>query len=114
MNTHFTRTELLISVIAQLLMGCRHVAVGASSPIPGSAALLARKLCGGELRVSVLGSRKNNFFTSGGVEGNVVVGRLGMLVRRGCCRREHWALLWPTLICCSTTYAIHRYGSSPS
>ena len=68
MNTHFTQTELLISVIAHLLMGCRHVAVGASSPIPGSAALLARKLSGGEMRVSVLGSRKNNFFTSGGVE----------------------------------------------
>ena len=38
----FTSTELLISVIAELLRGVRHVAVGAASPIPGSAALMAR------------------------------------------------------------------------
>jgi len=69
-------SELLIAVIARLLEGCRHVAVGSQSPIPGSAALLARELSragpdGGErepMRVSVLGSRRNNFFTSGGVE----------------------------------------------
>jgi glutaconate CoA-transferase, subunit B len=64
----FTRTELLISVIARLLAGCRHVAVGASSPIPGAGALLARAQSNGGMRVSVLGSQKNNFFTSGGVE----------------------------------------------
>lgn len=64
----FTRTELLICVIARLLEGSRHVAVGASSPIPGAAALLARRLSGGALRVTILGSRRNNFFTSGGVE----------------------------------------------
>jgi glutaconate CoA-transferase, subunit B len=68
----FTQTELLVAVIARLLEGCRHVAVGAQSPIPGSAALLARELsrkAGAEpMRVSVLGSRRNNFFTSGGVE----------------------------------------------
>jgi len=62
------RTELLITVIARLLEGCRHVAVGASSPIPGSGALLARSLSDGAMRVSVLGSRRNNFFTNGGVE----------------------------------------------
>lgn len=60
--------ELLISVIAGLLEGCRHVAVGASSPIPGAGALLAQNLSGGEMRVNVLGSRRNNFFTDGGVE----------------------------------------------
>ncbi|MGD2139512.1 MAG: CoA-transferase [Burkholderiales bacterium] len=64
----FSTTELLICVIARLLSGCRHVAVGASSPIPGSGALLARVLSDGALRVSVLGSRRNNFFTNGGVE----------------------------------------------
>jgi glutaconate CoA-transferase subunit B len=64
----FTLTELLIATIARLLNHCRHVAVGASSPIPGSGALLARSLSGGTMRVSVLGSRKNNFFTNGGVE----------------------------------------------
>lgn len=61
-------TELLIATIARLLHGCRHVAVGASSPIPGSGALLARMQSGGRMRVTVLGSRKNSFFTSGGVE----------------------------------------------
>jgi len=64
----FSRTELLITVIARLLRGCRHVAVGASSPIPGSGTLLARSLSDGQMRVSVLGSRRNNFFTNGSVE----------------------------------------------
>lgn len=63
-----TRQELLIFTIAGLLAGCRHVAVGTASPIPGSAALLARVHSGGALRVSVLGSMRNNFFTDGGVE----------------------------------------------
>jgi glutaconate CoA-transferase, subunit B len=64
----FSRTELLIAVIARLLAGCRHVAVGASSPIPGAGALLARAQSAGNMRVTVLGSTLNNFFTSGGVE----------------------------------------------
>ncbi|HZP93052.1 MAG TPA: CoA-transferase [Burkholderiales bacterium] len=64
----YSATELLVAVIARLLHGCRHVAVGAASPIPGAGALLARSLSGGEMRVTVLGSLKNNFFTSGGVE----------------------------------------------
>jgi glutaconate CoA-transferase, subunit B len=63
-----TRQELLIFTIAGLLSGCRHVAVGAASPIPGTAALLERARSGGALRVSVLGSTRNNFFTDGGVE----------------------------------------------
>jgi glutaconate CoA-transferase subunit B len=62
------REELLIGMIASLLSGCRHVAVGASSPIPGAGALLARARSGGTLKVSVLGSVRNNFFTDGGVE----------------------------------------------
>jgi glutaconate CoA-transferase subunit B len=61
-------TELLIAAVARLLAGSRHVAVGQSSPVPGSGALLARTLSGGAMRVSVLGSRRNNFFTSGAVE----------------------------------------------
>ena len=64
----FTQTELLIAVIAGLLEGCRHVAVGAASPIPGAGALLARQRCGGAMRVSVLGSTEHNAFTNGGVE----------------------------------------------
>ena len=64
----FTKTELLIAVIARLLSGTRHVAVGAASPIPGSAALLARLLSEGKTRVSILGSSHHNSFTDGGVE----------------------------------------------
>ncbi|MBV9738595.1 MAG: CoA synthetase [Hyphomicrobiales bacterium] len=63
-----TRQEFLISTIAGLIAGCGHVAVGSASPIPGSAALLARARSGGAMRVSVLGSLRNNFFTDGGVE----------------------------------------------
>ena len=60
--------EMMIGAIAGMLEGLDHVAVGASSPIPGSAALLARALSGGRLRVSLLGSREHNPFTDGGKE----------------------------------------------
>ena len=66
--TTFTDSELLICVIAELLRGVRHVAVGAASPIPGSAALLARARSSGATRVSILGSSRYNAFTDGGVE----------------------------------------------
>ncbi|MFO0997634.1 MAG: CoA-transferase [Alphaproteobacteria bacterium] len=64
----YSPQELLVAVIARLLDGMRHVAVGAASPIPGAAALVARARSGGRMRVSVLGSRRNNFFTDGGRE----------------------------------------------
>jgi glutaconate CoA-transferase, subunit B len=67
-ETDFTPVELLIAVAARLLAGVQHVAVGTSLPIPGAGALLARAQSGGSTRVSVLGSRRNSFFTSGGVE----------------------------------------------
>jgi len=51
-----------------MLDGLGHVAVGASSPIPGAAVLLARARSGGRLRVSLLGSEDHNFFTDGGRE----------------------------------------------
>jgi glutaconate CoA-transferase subunit B len=60
--------ELLIDVMARMLDGLGHVAVGAASPIPGAAALLARERAGGRLRVSVLGSERDNPFTDGNVE----------------------------------------------
>ena len=60
--------EIMIGAIARMLEGLRHVAVGASSPIPGSAALLARALSGGRMRVSLLGSEQHNPFTDGGKE----------------------------------------------
>ena len=60
--------ELLIHAIAGMLEDLGHVAVGAASPIPGAAALLARRRSGGRLRVSVLGSREHSFFTDGSRE----------------------------------------------
>ena len=60
--------ELLIANIAEQLKPLRHVAVGAASPIPGAAALLARRWSGGRLRVSILGSRRQTSFTDGGRE----------------------------------------------
>ena len=64
----YSQDELLICAIARMLEGLGHVAVGASSPIPGAAALLARARAGGRLRVSLLGSEDHNFFTDGGRE----------------------------------------------
>ncbi len=62
------RTKLLIAVISRMLAGCRTVAVGNSSPIPGAATLLARAMGGGSMRVLMLGSLRNNSFTDGGRE----------------------------------------------
>ena len=61
-------TEIMIGAIAAMLDGLGHVAVGAQSPIPGSAALLARARSRGRMRVSILGSRRYNAFTDGGKE----------------------------------------------
>jgi glutaconate CoA-transferase, subunit B len=62
------RAEIMISAILPMLEGLRHIAVGASSPVPGSAALLTRALSKGKTRVSLLGSRQHNPFTDGGKE----------------------------------------------
>jgi glutaconate CoA-transferase subunit B len=64
----FRDEELLASVILRLIDGARHVAVGASSPIPATAALLARHLGGGRPIVSLLSSERHNSFTDGGRE----------------------------------------------
>jgi glutaconate CoA-transferase subunit B len=63
-----TQTEILVATIARLLEGCRSVVIGNQSPIPGTAALVARELSGGAMRVTILGSRKHTDFTNGGVE----------------------------------------------
>jgi glutaconate CoA-transferase subunit B len=60
--------EIMITAIAAMLEGLAHVAVGARSPIPGSAAHLARARSGGRLRISILGSREHSAFTDGGRE----------------------------------------------
>jgi glutaconate CoA-transferase, subunit B len=64
----FRTEELLADVIAGLIGDARHVAVGAASPIPAAAALLARARGNGRPRVSLLGSRRQSFFTDGGRE----------------------------------------------
>ena len=71
MNTEIKREELLISQLADLLVHDKHVAVGAASPIPGAAALLAKeeaKVKNKRLRVSILHSNKYNNFTDGARE----------------------------------------------
>ena len=60
--------ELLAATVADLIGDVRHVAVGNASPIPATAALLVRARGNGKLYVSLLQSRKHNFFTGGGVE----------------------------------------------
>lgn len=60
--------ELLICVIARMLEGTRHIAVGTASPIPGSAGLLVQALSGGATRVSVLNSTNYQFWTDGAME----------------------------------------------
>ncbi len=60
--------ELLIATLARLLEGCRTIAVGVSSPIPGSAALLAKEQSRTPVHVDVLESFGGNSFTEGSVE----------------------------------------------
>ncbi|MDA1089545.1 MAG: CoA synthetase [Proteobacteria bacterium] len=65
----YSQEELLIAVLARRLRGMGHIAVGALSPIPGSAALLAQaQEVAGEMRVSIIHGDANNPFTDGGRE----------------------------------------------
>ena len=72
MQAEREQRELLIATIADLLDGVRHVAVGASSPMPAAGAMLlrARNARDGKAptRISILGSERHNFFTNGAVE----------------------------------------------
>ena len=68
MNANFRPEELLADQIAQLIGDVRHVAVGNASPIPATAALLARERGNGRPYVSLLGSPKNTFWTDGARE----------------------------------------------
>jgi len=70
-HSDIKREELLISQLSDLLVNDKHVAVGAASPIPGAAALLAKeeaKLVNKRLRVTILHSNKYNNFTDGARE----------------------------------------------
>jgi len=64
----FLPEELLADQIAALIGDVRHVAVGNASPIPATAALLARERGNGRPYVSLLGSPKNTFWTDGARE----------------------------------------------
>ena len=71
MHSDIKREELLISQLSDLLVNDKHVAVGAASPIPGAAALLAKeeaRLVNKRLRVTILHSNKYNNFTDGARE----------------------------------------------
>ena len=59
--------EVLINAIAEMLAGLSHVAVGASSPIPGAAAFLTNTRAPTQTRVSILGSERN-FYNEGARE----------------------------------------------
>jgi glutaconate CoA-transferase subunit B len=65
---NFRDEELLADVICRLIGDVRHVAVGSASPIPATAALLARERGHGRPYVSLLGSRQHTFFTDGARE----------------------------------------------
>jgi glutaconate CoA-transferase, subunit B len=67
-ESKFRDEELLADVIMRLIGDVRHIAVGNASPIPAAAALLARARGRGLPYVSLLQSRKHNFFTDGGRE----------------------------------------------
>ncbi len=66
----YSREEFLITTIARLLEtpDVLHVAVGAASPIPGAAALLARHVNSGRPKVALIHGKQTNPFTDGGRE----------------------------------------------
>tara|TARA_R110002095_G_scaffold71612_3_gene60986 strand:- start:2658 stop:3407 length:750 start_codon:yes stop_codon:yes gene_type:complete len=70
--TPASEREIMIAAIAELLRGSRHVAVGASSPIPAAGAMLLKALAQQAglppVRISILGSVRDNFFTNGSTE----------------------------------------------
>ena len=63
-----TNEELLAAVLGRLISDSTHTVVGANSPIPASAALLAAGLSKGNHQVTILGSREFMQFTDGGKE----------------------------------------------
>src|SRR6202022_2020928 len=67
-ETLYRHEELLADVIAGLIGDASHAAIGAASPIPAAAALLARERGNGRPYVSLLRSRRQTFFTDGGRE----------------------------------------------
>lgn len=54
---------LFVGTLARFLEGRRHPLIGTNSPAPASAAILARELARGEMRLTILGSRKHSFLS---------------------------------------------------
>lgn len=63
-----TLEEFLICALTDLIGPVRHVAVGAASPIPAAASLLAQAEASSKMQVTILHSKRHNRFTDGGVE----------------------------------------------
>ena len=63
----YAKEEFLACVIARLLDGARHAAIGASSPIPASGCFL-RRISNPSFRVSLQQRRASNPFTEGSRE----------------------------------------------
>ncbi len=78
MNATLDR-ELLIYTISRLLQGVRHVAVGASSPMPAAGAMLLRALeekrGAPPVRISILGSVKHNFLPTAAWSSSIALPR---------------------------------------
>lgn len=68
MASDYSPEEFLICAVQRLLPARGNAAVGAASPIPGSAALLQRDLTAGAFTVSMIHGITNNPFTDGGRE----------------------------------------------
>src|SRR5262249_2306451 len=64
----FRTEELMADVMSRLIGEARHVAVGAQSPIPAAAALLARARGGGRPYLSIRESGDHDLVTDGGRE----------------------------------------------
>jgi glutaconate CoA-transferase subunit B len=74
-------SRFLCHALAGLFAGARSVGIGANSPVPAAAALLARR-ADPAMRVTILGSPRHNPFTNGGAElfDNAAQGRLETFV----------------------------------
>lgn len=68
MTAPATTDEFLACVLARAIEGLGNVAVGTSSPVAATAALLIEEESQGRTRASILGSRRYNPFNDGGSE----------------------------------------------
>jgi glutaconate CoA-transferase subunit B len=64
----YAKEELLACCIARLIGDAGHVAIGAASPIPATAAFFAKAFHNSKLRISLLHKRGGNPFTEGSRE----------------------------------------------